>query len=197
MAAIVVVTALERAGSDGGDQPSVTSVSTVTTVAAPQPVQATTIPATSIPATSAAGNAPAPAAERAAALAAEPVVDLRTDTAVVGPTSAAVEGTIQISLVHGGASSPAIDSIPGMLLGPLKVDVLDATGASIASVEVPVDQVGRIEGLVAGSYRLVLSQQTPVSTPSPGVAISAASSQITQSIVVADGDVLLIAAQRA
>lgn len=112
-----------------------------------------------------------------------------------GPTEASSPASIEISLLHGGerAQAVAVDPVLGPLLGPLRVDVLGAGNTKVASTEVVVDQVARVPGLPAGVYRLVLSQQSQTSEPSPGVGISAANAQITDPIELAEGDILLIA----
>ena len=112
-----------------------------------------------------------------------------------GPTEASSPASIEISLLHGGerAQAVAVDPVLGPLLGPLRVDVLGAGNTKVASTEVVVDQVARVPGLPAGVYRLVLSQQSQPSEPSPGVGISAANAQITDPIELAEGDILLIA----
>ena len=112
-----------------------------------------------------------------------------------GQTEASSPASIEISLLHGGERSQAVavDPVLGPSLGPLRVDVLDAGNTKVASTEVVVDQVARVPGLPAGVYRLVLSQQSQPSEPSPGVGISAANAQVTDPIELTEGDILLIA----
>lgn len=170
-AALVVVTALEH---------SARSSSSLSAAATPTEV-VTTTPS---PAATPSGSPTAVLEESSAP----------TASVTLSAPAAMVDGSIEISLVHGGTALPAVEPISGPLFGPLHVQVLGADGASVATVDVPVDQAGRIEGLAAGSYRLILTQQTPVTEPSAGVAISAASAQATGTIALEDGDVLLIAA---
>lgn len=187
-AALIVVTALEHARGDRTE--SADAVRTEMAVATPGTAAGFgTSTDTGGPGAGAldrfAGSeapAPVPAAEA-------------TGAPPVASTDPALPGHIELALLHGDGTSAPVGHPTGPLLGPLSVTVQGADGATVATAEVPVGQVGRIEGLAAGTYRLVLSTESPITEPSEGVAIGAASTQLTDPISIVDGDVLLVAAQ--
>ena len=182
-AALIVVTALEAANRSSGDAAPVRGEQSEFVVE--NPATATVsgpgdqAPALSTPtdAGGLASSAPTP------------------EPSVAAMAQQSGEGSIAISVVHGGDTVPAVEAIDGQILGPVEVKVLDGTGNTIASTTVGLGEVGRIEGLPAGSYRLVLTQESPVTEPSPGVGIGASSAQMTGSITIGVGDTLLISVQ--
>ena len=96
------------------------------------------------------------------------------ETSPPSTAAAATAGSIEISLVHNEQTEAALAPINGLLLGPLQVKVLDPGGTTVAMTTVEVGTLGRIEGLAPGAYRLVLTQESPVTYPSESVGISAA-----------------------
>jgi hypothetical protein len=122
------------------------------------------------------------------------------DQAVPAPAAAAATtvqppGRIEIAVLHADTTASSVAQPGSLLLGPLSVTVLDGAGAVVTTTTVQPGEVGRLERLAPGPYRLVLSSETPVTEPTPGVAIGAASSELSTTIELIDGDVLLVAAQ--
>lgn len=196
-AALIVVTALEhtRRDSDRDAQQSTLARTTVEQVA---PAATPTTTATTVidlrqgaaPIT----TTPAPAASVSiAAVGTEPVETMPSVGVLTAPS--ALSGRIDIAVEHGGTASNPLPTLTQDLFGPVRVEVLGADNATVATASVAVGEVGRIEGLPAGRYRLVLSTETPMTEPAPGVAIGAANSQLTSEVELAEGDVLLVAPQ--
>jgi hypothetical protein len=185
-AALVVVTALEDRHSSGSSAEA--SGAAVTTELVAEGTPPTAVPPSG-------GDQPAdhPAVAGPTAIGATAAAA----TGATSSTAASPPGRIEISVVRADTTTVGVDAPSSVVLGPLSVSVLDGSGAVTATTTVELGQVGRLEGLAAGTYRLVLSSETPVTEPSPDVGISAASSEITGAIELTDGDVLLVAAQPA
>ncbi len=170
-AALVVVTALEWRGESRGD----TGPGPMGTPAASELVQ--TEPASHPRSTFG-----------------SPGFDLPTSPA--SPVGTNSPSSVAISVQHGtGTSSSAIGAPIDALGGPVEVRVIDGSFITVATALVNPGDQARIANLPAGTYRLILAQTTGVSEPTPGVAISAASSQLTDPVQVVAGDVLLVSLQ--
>lgn len=193
-AALIVVTALEhtRRDSDDGAQATLARTTVEQVAAAPTTTASTIIdlrqgvaPVTTTPSPAASVN-----------LAVDPTETVETmASAGVLSAPAGLNGRIDIAVEHAGTAANALPTLTQDLFGPIRVEVLGPDGTTVATSSVPVGEVGRIEGLPAGRYRLVLSTEAPVSQPAAGVAIGAANAQLTSDVELAEGDVLLVAPQ--
>ncbi len=182
-AALVVVTALEwRNDSRDNGRPS----------GAAQP---------------ASGSAALTEAPAAAVSAAAPVASALTDgSAAAASASVGVSAgnamapgprAIDVAVLHGdaGTAASAVRAPLQPMSGPVEVRVIDTNFVTVSTLMVAEGGVARIADLPAGQYRLILIQTTGVSEPQPGVAISASTTQITDPLPIAAGDVLLVSLQ--
>lgn len=204
-AALIVVTALEHArhDSEGEAQRATLSRTTVEQVAAAPVTTVTTVidlresptPTTTAGVTLTGAAAPDAVATAAAVASATAVESAAPAAAGVLAAPVVLQGQIDVAVEHDGAATSAFPALTQDLLGPIRVEVLAADDAAVATTVVEVGQIGRIEGLPAGRYHLVLSTESPVSATGDA-AVSAANAQLTSEVVLVDGDVLLIAPQQ-
>jgi len=113
------------------------------------------------------------------------------------PADPSGPASIAVSVEGGGTgeATPALGALAAAFEGPVEIRVIDEASATVATAIVNPGDVARIVNLPTGTYRLLLSQTTGVTEPSPGVAISAARVQRTDPVELIAGDVLLISLQ--
>lgn len=179
-AALVVVTALEWRGDGGRDvQPGQQGASTGTEVVRTDGASHNRNAGTPITTPASAGSMVPP--------------ELAT------PAELPDGSSIDIAVLRSGeagTSTSAVGTPIEILGGPVAVRVIDAAFATVASTVVSPGDVARIADLPAGEYRLILSQTTGVSEPTPGIGISAAAARLTDPVQVTAGDVLLVSLQQ-
>jgi len=112
------------------------------------------------------------------------------------PTPSATVASVAVAVIRDGVARPLPIGPAAAAAGTVQIRVLDAAGTTVADLAPTAGGADRVAGLPDGAYRLLVTHESDVVEPSPGIAIGAASAQITEPVQLVAGDTLVVSIRR-